>query len=116
MWYAEKLGLEPVSVAADGHPYAAFSMGGAVVVLEPIEAALEPAAPGAENTTLNVVVDRDPADVRAELVERGVTCGDLVVSPGFVSFLMRDLNGNRFYITRPATDEARRGVEEVARK
>lgn len=114
VWYSDKLGLVPVSVAADGHPYAAFVIGGAVVVLEPIEAALEATDLSTGNTTLNVLVDRDPAAVRAELIERDVTCGELVVSPNFVSFLMRDLCGNRFYVARPATDEGRRGLEETA--
>ena len=113
-WYADKLGLEPMSVGADGHRYAAFSMGGAIVVLEPIEAALEPEARGRENTTLNVMVDRDPIEVRAELESRGVTCGELAVSPNYVSFLTRDLDGNRFYVSRAASDQARRDVEDTA--
>lgn len=99
-WYAEKFGLEPMSTGSDGHRFAAFSIGGSIVVLEPIEAALEPASRGAENTTLNVMVDRDPAEVREELLSRGVVCGELVYS-GYVSFLVRDLCGNRFYVTRP---------------
>ena len=98
-WYAEKLGLTPMNVGSDGHSYAAFSLGGGIVVLEPIEAALEPSPRGAENTTLNVVVDRDPIEVRADLLSRGVECGEIVLS-GFASFLVRDLDGNRFYITR----------------
>jgi catechol 2,3-dioxygenase-like lactoylglutathione lyase family enzyme len=101
-WYADKFGLEPMNEGSDGHRFAAFSLGGSIVVLEPIAAALEPAARGAENTTLNVVVERDPAEVREELIGRGVACGEIVLS-GFASFLVRDLDGNRFYITRPRT-------------
>ena len=101
-WYAEKLGLRPMNEGSDGHRFAAFSIGRSIVVLEPIEAALEPCPPGAESTTLNVVIDRDPVEVRGELLSRGVRCGELVTS-SFVSFLMRDLDGNRFYITRPKT-------------
>jgi catechol-2,3-dioxygenase len=112
-WYADNLGLEPMSQGSDGHRFAAFSLGGAIVVLEPIEAALEPASRGAENTTLNVMVDRDPADVRSDLLSRGVSCGELVFS-NYVSFLTRDLDGNRFYISRAATDQARRAVENTA--
>jgi catechol-2,3-dioxygenase len=112
-WYAEKLGLTPMSVGSDGHQFAAFSIGGAIVVLEPIEAALEPATRGSENTTLNVMVDRDPADVRAELIGRGVACGELVFS-NYVSFLIRDLCGNRFYISRAATEKAQRDVDATA--
>ena len=46
------------------------------------------------------MVDRDPAEVLADLMARGVTCGEVVHS-GYVSFLMRDLDGNRFYVSRP---------------
>lgn len=98
-WYEDKLGLTPMAVGSDGHAYASFSLGGSIVVLEPIEAALEPEALGADNTTLNVLVEDDPVAIRTELLARGVSCGEVVVS-GFVSFLMRDLDGNRFYITR----------------
>jgi len=98
-WYDEKLGLTPMAVGSDGHAYASFSLGGSIVVLEPIEAALEPEALGADNTTLNVLVEDDPRAIREELLTRGVSCGEIVES-GFVSFLMRDLDGNRFYITR----------------
>jgi catechol-2,3-dioxygenase len=99
-WYAENFGLTPTNESSDGHRFAAFSLGGSIVVLEPIEAALEPAPRGAENTTLNVLVDRDPVEVRQDLLGRGVECGEIVLS-GYASFLVRDLDGNRFYITRP---------------
>jgi catechol 2,3-dioxygenase-like lactoylglutathione lyase family enzyme len=112
-WYADNLGLTPMSVGSDGHRFAAFSIGGAIVVLEPIEAALEPGDLGTGNTTLNVMVDRDPVEVREELMARGVKCGELVLS-NFVSFLVRDLDGNRFYISRAANDEAQRAVDEFA--
>ncbi len=112
-WYADKLGLEPMSIGSDGHRFAAFSIGGAIVVLEPIEAALEFVSPRSENTTLNVMVDRDPAEVRADLLIKGVSCGELVHS-NYVSFLIRDLDGNRFYISRAATDEAQRAVDQTA--
>jgi catechol 2,3-dioxygenase-like lactoylglutathione lyase family enzyme len=113
-WYAEKLGLQPMAIGTDEQHFAPFSIGGAIVVLEPIEAALEPARPGAENTTLNVLIDRDPAEVRAELMNRGVSCSELDVSSDFVSFLLRDLDGNRFYISRAASDEARLAMQEAA--
>lgn len=105
-WYDAKLGLQPMAVGTDGHPYASFSMGGAILVLEPVEAALEAAGPGAESSTVNLVVSRDPAEVRDELLGRGVRCGELVVSPNFLSFLIRDLDGNRFYVTRPVNRHA----------
>jgi len=113
-WYRDKLGLEPAVAGVDGDRYASYLLGGVFVVLEPVEAALESAAPGAESTTVNLLVDRDPAAVRAELVARGVVCGPIVDSPGFASFLVRDLDGNRFYVTRPVSPEARAGVEAAS--
>jgi catechol 2,3-dioxygenase-like lactoylglutathione lyase family enzyme len=112
-WYKDNLGLEPMAIGADGHRYASFSMGGAIVVLEPLEAALEPSEPRAENTTVNLIVDRDPAEVRDDLVGRGVPCGPLV-SSNFVSFLLRDPDGNRFYVTRPTSEQAVESVRELA--
>jgi catechol-2,3-dioxygenase len=112
-WYADNLGLTPMSEGSDGHRFAAFSLGGSIVVLEPIEAALEPSASNEQNTTLNVMVDRDPAEVREDLLARGVKCGELVFS-GYVSFLMRDPWGNRFYVSRPANENAQRAVDSVS--
>jgi catechol 2,3-dioxygenase-like lactoylglutathione lyase family enzyme len=112
-WYEEKLGLTPVSVGKDGHRYASFVLGRAILVLEPIEAALEPTALGAENTTINLVVDEDPLVVRDQLLQRDVPCGPAVVS-NFVSFLVRDLDGNRFYVTRPANQTAEDSVADAA--
>lgn len=100
-WYDEKFGLQPAMAGVDGHRYASFVLGGSFVVLEPREAALEPADPGPETTTVNLIVDRDPRDVRDSLQGRGVACGELVASPNYLSFLVRDLDGNRFYVTRP---------------
>jgi hypothetical protein len=88
-------------------------MGGTIVVLEPLEAALEPAPPGTENSTINLVVSRDPAEVRDDLLQREVACGPLVTSPNFISFLIRDVDGNRFYVTRPVSQEARQSVQDV---
>ena len=118
-WYRDKLGLEPTTTGTDGFRFAAYLLGGVFVVLEPIEAALEPAGPGAESTTVNLIVENDPAAVHEALVARGVVCGPLEESPGYVSFLMRDLDGNRFYVTRPHSSEAqesvRRSIEESSR-
>ena len=105
-WYDEKFGLQPAMVGVDGHRYASFVMGGAFVVLEPREAALEPADPGPETTTVNLIVDRDPREARQELIGRGVACGELVESPNYLSFLVRDVDGNRFYVTRPHPKES----------
>jgi catechol 2,3-dioxygenase-like lactoylglutathione lyase family enzyme len=100
-WYGENLGLTPVTVGKDGHAYAVFQLAGSLVVLEPIEAALEPAPPGSESTTINLVVKRNADDVRDELCARGVRCGEIVESPSFRSFLIRDLDGNRYYVAQP---------------
>lgn len=102
-WYEDKLGLRPAMTGTDGHHYASFVLGGGLVVLEPREAALEAPGPGSEATTVNLVVDRDPALVREDLLADGVKCGGLVASPNFLSFLVRDPDGNRFYVTRPRT-------------
>src|SRR5580704_5968883 len=79
-WYSDVLGLTPAMVGTDGHPYATFRLGGALVVLEPIEAALEPNPPGAESSTVNLIVQRPAADVHRELVDKGVGCGAIVDS------------------------------------
>lgn len=113
-WYKQMLGLSPVAVGADGHGYASFVMGSAIVVLEPVEAALEAADPGLESSTINLVVSRDPNEVRSDLVERGVYCGPIVASPNFVSFLIRDLDGNRFYVTRPVSQSAKEAVSDMS--
>jgi catechol 2,3-dioxygenase-like lactoylglutathione lyase family enzyme len=112
-WYRDKLGLEPAASGTDGHRYASYLLGGVFVVLEPIEAALESAGPGAESTTVNLVIDTEPGAARHELLARGVMCGPLVESPGFVSFLVRDLDGNRFYATRPRSPLAEESVRRA---
>ena len=115
-WYRDKLGLEPAMPGTDEFRYAGYLLGGVFVVLEPIEAAVEAVGPGAGSTTVNLIVENDPAVVRDALMARGVVCGPLVESPGYVSFLMRDLDGNRFYLTRPHSSQAqasvRRAIEE----
>ena len=47
------------------------------------------------------------------LLRRGVVCGPLVESPGYLSFLMRDRDGNRFYVTRPRSSEAQASVRRA---
>jgi len=102
-WYQTVLGFEPLMVGTDGHRYATYQIGGALVVLEPIEAAIEPAVPGSESTTINVIVKRDATEVRKELMDRGASCSEIVPSPHYRSFLMRDCDGNRFYVAQPVT-------------
>jgi catechol 2,3-dioxygenase-like lactoylglutathione lyase family enzyme len=111
-WYRDSLALEPQTLGAADGEYASYLIGGSILVLEPRTAALEAAAPGYESTTVNLVVDRDPANVRSDLVRRGVECGEIVDSFHFRSFLVRDPDGNRFYVTRPATDVAHADVEQ----
>lgn len=113
-WYDEVLGLQPMNVASDGDRYAAFLIGGGIVVLEPRSAAIEPAPPGAESTTINLVVDKDAEEVRASLLERGVVCSTVVESPNFRSFLVRDLDGNRFYVAQPVSQGAQHDVTTAA--
>jgi hypothetical protein len=111
-WYRDCLALEPQTVSAAHEEYASYLIGGSILVLEPRSAALEAAAPGSESTTVNLVVDREPADVRSDLVRCGVECSKIVDSLHFRSFLVRDLDGNRFYVTRPATDAANAEMEQ----
>jgi catechol 2,3-dioxygenase-like lactoylglutathione lyase family enzyme len=113
-WYRDRLGLEPTTVGTDAFPFASYLLGGALVVLEPIEAALEAAGLGSGSTTVNVVVKRDPVAIYDALSSRGVECSRLAESPGYASFLMRDLDGNRFYVTKPRTPEAQASVESSA--
>jgi catechol 2,3-dioxygenase-like lactoylglutathione lyase family enzyme len=100
-WYHAVLGLKPLMVGTDAHRYATFQLGGALVVLEPIEAAIEPAAPGSESTTVNLIVNRDAHQAREDLVNRGAGCSEIVDSPHYHSFLLRDQDGNRFYVAQP---------------
>jgi catechol 2,3-dioxygenase-like lactoylglutathione lyase family enzyme len=103
-WYETVLGLRPLMVGTDGHRYATYQLGGALVVLEPIEAAIEPAAPGSESTTINLIVKRDASTVRKDLMDRGASCSEIVPSPHYNSFLMRDRDGNRFYVAQPVAN------------
>jgi catechol 2,3-dioxygenase-like lactoylglutathione lyase family enzyme len=113
-WYEEKLGWHPTIEGSDGDRYATYIMAGALIVLEPLAAALEPGEPGRESTTINLLVDRDPRQIRDELIQRGVVCSELVES-GFLSFLIRDADGNRFYVTRAVSQEARDAVADVGK-
>jgi len=100
-WYRDRLGLEPLATGTDRHPYATYHLAGSLVVLEPVQALYEgKGARGSGAASVNLVVDRDPAEVRDDLLARGVDCSALVEST-FVSFLVRDPWGNRFYVTRP---------------
>src|SRR4051812_11524809 len=110
-WYRDKLGLEPATTGADEFRFAGYLLGGVFVVLEPMEAAAEPEGAGAGNTTVNLIVEDDPAALYDSLLANGVFCSSLGESPGFVSFLLRDLDGNRFYVTRPHSSEAQEQVQ-----
>lgn len=113
-WYGDVLGLEPMAVGADAERYAAFLVGASILVLEPRSAAIDPAVPGNESTTVNLVVDKDPAAVHDELTRRGASCSPILDSPHYSSFLVRDLEGNRFYVSRPVTAEALQDLSDAA--
>ena len=113
-WYREMLGLEPMTMGSDAERYAAFLVGGTILVLEPRSAAIDAAAPGAESTTINLVVDKDPRAIHVELTRRGVVCSAVVDSPHYSSFLVRDLEGNRFYVSRPVTAVAMQDLSDAA--
>ena len=104
-WYADVLGVQPTMTGTDGHRFAMYSFGAAVVVLEPTEAAIDPVERGAENATVNLVVDRTADDVRGDLLARNVRCSEVVPSPHYRSFLFRDLDGNRYYVAQPITQD-----------
>jgi hypothetical protein len=90
-------------------PHAAYQLGASLIVLEPIEAALEPSAPRSENTTINVMVSRDASEVRREL-RRGVRCSGMVDSIHYSSFLIRDQGGNRSHVSQPLSQQGEREV------
>jgi catechol 2,3-dioxygenase-like lactoylglutathione lyase family enzyme len=101
-WYADTLGLTPVSVSHDEFAYARFVAAELAFVLEPAHAATDPVDSDRTGAAaLNLVVERDPAEVRASLVARGVACTALKRSPRFATFLVRDPDGHRIYVTRP---------------
>jgi uncharacterized protein (DUF952 family)/catechol 2,3-dioxygenase-like lactoylglutathione lyase family enzyme len=103
-WYRDLLGLEPVEVSADEFPYARFKFGQTTVVLEPAHAATDPHDSDRTGAAaVNLVVERDPAAIRTDLVDRGAVCTPLKRSPGFVTFLVRDPDGHRIYVTKPTT-------------
>jgi catechol 2,3-dioxygenase-like lactoylglutathione lyase family enzyme len=103
-WYHDLLEVEPVERTEDEFPYARYRVGGLTLVLEPVHAATDPVdSDRAGGAAINLVVDRDPSDVRADLVGRGITCTEIRESPQFASFLVRDPDGHRLYITRPHT-------------
>jgi catechol 2,3-dioxygenase-like lactoylglutathione lyase family enzyme len=109
-WYESALGLQPVSIGDEIHPHAAYQLGASLIVLEPITAALEPAPLGSENATINILVSRDASEVRRELLRRGVRCSEMADSIHYSAFLIRDLDGNRFHVSQPLSQQAERDV------
>jgi catechol 2,3-dioxygenase-like lactoylglutathione lyase family enzyme len=104
-WYADVLGLHPADRAADEFPYARYEVGRLALVLEPAYAATDPVDSDRTGAAaLNLVVDRDPADIRNGLVAQGVDCTEIHESPKFATFLLRDPDGHRLYVTRPRRD------------
>jgi hypothetical protein len=62
---------------------------------------------------VNLVVDKDPRAIHDSLTRRGVVCSAIVDSPHYSSFLVRDLEGNRFYVSRPITAEAQQDLTDA---
>lgn len=111
-WYRDVLGVEPIFEGSDAHPYATYQVGSALFVLEPTDALWQgKGMTGSGAATLNLITDREPADVLSDLRAKGADCSDIVDSPGFSSFLVTDPDGNRFYVTKPVNQKA---VDEVA--
>ena len=109
-WYEDALGLQPVSTGDEIHPFAAYMLGPSLIVLEPIAEAWEPAPPGSGNATINILVSRDASEIRQELVRRGVRCSEMANTIHYHSFLIRDLDGNRFYVSQPVSQQAEENV------
>lgn len=106
-WYRDVLGLEPASVSQDEFPYARYHVGGLAFVLEPAHAATDPHDSDRTGAAaVNLVVERQPAAIRAELADRGVSCTELKTSPRFETFLVRDPDGHRIYVTKPTGPRA----------
>ena len=100
-WYRDALGLEPATVSEDAFRYAGYRAGGLAFVLEPASAATDPRDSDRTGAAaLNLVVDRDPEVIRSELTASGVACTEVKRSPGFDTFLVRDPDGHRIYVTR----------------
>ena len=109
-WYEAALGLQPVSIGDEIHPHAAYQFGASLIVLEPIAEALEPAPLGSENATINIMVSRDASEIRQKLLRRAVRCSEMENTVHYHSFLIRDLDGNRFYVSQPVSQQAERDV------
>ena len=108
LWYREKLGLEPVHVGADGpeHPIAVYTIAGSVVTLWQLPAGQQrtPEDNG-RNTYVVAVLDGDLPSARGALIARGVDVGEVRRSANNEFVWFNDLDGNRFELSRPLTDE-----------
>jgi catechol 2,3-dioxygenase-like lactoylglutathione lyase family enzyme len=101
-WYREALGLEPVAVTEDAFPYAVYDVSGLRLVLEPAHAATD--GHDSDRTgaaALNLVVTGDLEPIRQALLDAGSACTEIKRSPRFESFLVRDPDGHRVYLSRP---------------
>jgi catechol 2,3-dioxygenase-like lactoylglutathione lyase family enzyme len=102
-WFRDVLELEPLHVGADGeHPFAAFSVAGAVISLWQLPRGEERRREdNVRNTYVVFQTTRDPQDIRDELTGRGVDVGKLQQSADNEFFWFHDLDGNRFEVARP---------------
>ena len=108
LWYREKLGLEPVHVGADGpeHPIAVYTIAGSVVTLWQLPAGQQRTPEDNDrNTYVVAVLDADLPSARGALIARGIDVGEVRRSANNEFLWFNDLDGNRFELSRPLTDE-----------
>jgi catechol 2,3-dioxygenase-like lactoylglutathione lyase family enzyme len=114
-WFRDKLGLEPLHVGADGeHKIAAYVLGGMVVSLWQLPHDERRRREDADrNSYVVLVVDDDPAQLHAELQQRGVEVGEYRESENNSFFWFYDRDDNRFEVARPRTAAGRAAREDA---
>jgi catechol 2,3-dioxygenase-like lactoylglutathione lyase family enzyme len=102
-WYREKLGLESIHVGADGpeHPFASYTIAGAVVSLWQLPAGqVRTRHDNDRNSYVVVVMNQDLEIARRALVDSGVEVGEVRRSANNEFVWFYDLDGNRFELSR----------------
>jgi catechol 2,3-dioxygenase-like lactoylglutathione lyase family enzyme len=102
-WYREKLGLEPIHVGADGpeHPFASYTIAGAVVSLWQLPAGqVRTRQDNDRNSCVVVVTNQDLEIARRALIDRGVEVGEVRRSANNEFVWFYDLDDNRFELSR----------------
>jgi catechol 2,3-dioxygenase-like lactoylglutathione lyase family enzyme len=108
-WYREKLGLEPVHVGADGpdHPFAVYTIAGAIVSLWQLPAGQERVlADNDRNSYVVMIMNGELESPRRALIESGVDVGEIRRSANNEFVWFHDLDGNRFELSRPLPGRA----------